>query len=1048
MNETIKTGGIDRPTSIGTGAGRDIAGLPATAGAHVAGVARTSVHRDAVRRECGFPPGRGRSEPLEARFDPSHNDNRMTGPTGPGTHTAVRPTLVAHGAHVVDGGHRTLVGRASEMQCIDRALNSARSGGSYAMAVLGEPGIGKSRVLQELSRRAEAAGFDVLVGRSAQLEREVPFGVFLDALNERSAAVFPSGCGGRVDGFAAERFEFYRAVRAVFDQLASRRPLVLVLDDLHWADPASAELIRHLLRGFVPGMVLAMAYRPRQTGGLLLEAVAHAARENLVEEHELAPLTITETAQALGERPDSPIVRSLYAESGGNPFYLEQLARNKRRRPADHATGDFAGYRQDAAVPLALRRMITQELSGLAPDTLRVLQAGSVAGDPFGVDLVTAIADTDNTQVLQCLGELEAADLVRRDTTPGQFRFRHPIVRRVVYDESMPGWRYGAHKQAAMILAHRGAPLAVRAHHIEHSATPGDETAAMTLAEAAATVIPRAPATAAGWLEAALRLLPATAQPQQRIVLLLMLARALASAGHLRECRTALEQTLHLLPADSAGDRVKIISMIAAADHGLGYADETRQLILTALDQAPAATADAVELQLELADNQWMCGQWEQVPVTLDQALAQAAALADPALLIAVKAAYAVCTAEQGNIPDALRLVQQVAEGLDTIDLVQTPELLGALANLALAETYLGRFTTALRHIERGIEASRATGRAHTFGRFVLAAATVRILLGRLHEARQDAETTLEAALLLNNDQLRMAAHSVRCWVETMSGDLPTALTAGRAAVRTANHTPRAQYVWLAHACYGQALIESGEFELGRQQLLSIGGPELAGMSPGARPQWLEALVIAEVATGRIDSAEAITQQMKHTAHGLPHREASFHHAEAYIHTAQGDHRAAAASAAEARQHCETAATPIFAARARLDTGRALARTGDITGAIHEIELAHNTLQDAGSIRLADEAAKELRTLGKRVRHASLPLQSDNPWGLTGREQSVAVRIAQGLTNREIAADLFISPKTVEKHLARIFTKLGVSTRTAVVATMKRTPRPMTSTLH
>ncbi|MEU7632955.1 AAA family ATPase, partial [Nocardia sp. NPDC049220] len=215
------------------------------------------------------------------------------------------------------------MGRAAELRCVEESLAGARSGSAGAVVLLGEPGIGKTRLLGELCARAGAAGFDVLAGRGSELEREVPFGMVVEALDERFAgldhrvvtalgadrmaelaAVLPSLSG--VDRQPAsrlevERFEFHRAVRAAFDQLALSKPLMLALDDAHWADPASAELIGHLLRRSVPGMVLALAYRPRQAPRLLRDAVAQAAREGVLCELRLAPLSLVEAAEALGE---------------------------------------------------------------------------------------------------------------------------------------------------------------------------------------------------------------------------------------------------------------------------------------------------------------------------------------------------------------------------------------------------------------------------------------------------------------------------------------------------------------------------------------------------------------------------------------------------------------------------------------------------------------------------------------------------------------------------------------------------------------------------
>ncbi|MEU7766523.1 AAA family ATPase [Nocardia sp. NPDC049190] len=957
------------------------------------------------------------------------------------------------------GGGLRLAGRASEVLSIEKVLNDARSGAAGAVVVLGEPGIGKTRLLGELCERAAAAGFDVMTGRGSELENDVPFGLVVDALDERFmtldtpvtkglgrdrlaelAAVLPSlaGRGGQLASrLEVERFEFHRAVRATFEQLVRQRPLVLALDDVHWADPASAELVAHLLRRLVPGMVLALAYRSRQAPRQLHEAVARATRDNLLCELELTPLTIREAAEAVGERPDSPIIRALHSESGGNPFYLEQLARTTRKGLPTQITDQTVGIARETDIPTAVRMTIAQELTVLARDTLRVLQAGAVVGDPFDAALVTAIADTDETRVLECLDELVAVELVRSTATPGQFRFRHPIVRRVVYDDALPGWRFGAHKQAARALAQRGAPLGARAHHVEQSASPGDEDAVATLTEAGQAVAPRAPAAAARWFEAALRLLPATSGVERRLPLVVMLAGALASAGHLRDSRAKLEHALELLPVDSLGDRVRIIGMIARADHGLGRAEDAHHLIVATLDQAIAGSADAIALELELASSHLMRGQWEQAFATAARACAQAEMLGDRALQLAARSCLALFAADRGDVAAAQSLARLVADGLDGSDMLAS-ELLEPLANLVYTEISIDHLRAAGRHAERGLNISRATGHGHVVARFILGSTSTKLLLGQLGAARRSAESAVETALMLDNDQLLSQTQAVRCWVETQHGDLPAALVAGRAAVQAADRRPRAHYAWLAHACYGEALIEAGEFERGRHEILSLGGPELSGMSPTSRPVWYQALVTAELMADRIDAAEAITRRIEDSAEGLRSREAQAFLARARIHTARGDYRAAAASAQQAHECFDAVEMRVWVGRARLTAGHALARADELPTAIRELELAHSIFRDTGAARLADEAAKELRALGRRVSRRPTIDESEGPAVLTERERGVADLVAKGYSNRDIAAELFISPKTVEKHLTRIYVKVGTSSRAGLAAVMHR----------
>lgn len=966
--------------------------------------------------------------------------------------------MTSIGARAADS--TSLVGRAAELLTIDRVLAEARSGSARGVVVLGEPGIGKTRMLAELCSQAATAGFDVLMGRGSDLERDLPFGVFVDALDERFAAlddqdiasigsdrvaelasVLPSLAGGGgqiVSRLEVERFEFHRAVRAALCRIAASRPLVLVLDDVHWADPASAELICHLLGRLVPGMVLALAYRPRQTSGLLLNATARAGRDGLLCEIELAPWTVAEAAKVLGEPPDSAIAKSLHSESGGNPFYLEQLARTVRVHERTPACLDPVCVEQESGIPTALRTMITNDLTGLALGTRAVLQSAAVAGDPFDVDLVTSIAEVGEDEVLNCLDRLVAVDLLRTTDTPGQFRFRHPIVRRVVYDEAELVWRFNAHKRAAEALAQRGGSVGARAHHIQHSARVGDDAAIALLTEAGLAAAPRAPAAAAGWFEAALGLLPETGGVERRLRLMVLRATSLAYCGRLLDCRAMLEQVLDLVPVELRGDRVQIITMAIRADHGLGRAEEAQQLIGAALDEAAAGSAEAIALQLVLAENCLMRTKWREAVDIATQADVAAERLGDPSLQLLTQSVLALLTAHHGDIARARNLADLVAARLEASEVAVASDLLEPLVNLVETELGLDRFRAASRHAERGLKISRATGHGHLVARFMVNAATAKLMLGQLNEARNSVESADEMARLLDNDQLRTFTEGIRCYTESLCGDVQAAVNAGHAAVQAAERAPWSRNAWLARACYGEALIDAGEFAHGRHELLSIGGPDMAAMPPSARPFWDQALVRAELAVGDFDAAEPIAQRMEEFTFGLKSREAHAHYARAQIHIARGEFLAAAATAKQAQECYDTVGMTVWAARARLVAGQALARSGNREAAVTELELAHGILRDAGAMRLADEAAHELRTFGKRVRRGGERDESADIATLTEREHEIADRVSQGYTNREIAAELFISPKTVEKYLARVFAKLGASSRAGVAAVMTR----------
>ena len=453
-----------------------------------------------------------------------------------------------------------LVGRQAELEIFDQACQELEQGRSAALEVVGEPGIGKTRILGELERRAESLGQLVLSGSASELERDLPLGVFVDALDDyvhslderrlvsldddvrkELAAIFPSLSLLAPRGKDAhnERYRSYRAVRELLELLAARKPLVLVLDDLHWADPASVELVGALLRRPPEAPVLmALAFRPRQLSERLFAALSRAQRAGILARAELTPLTLAEARELLGDER-AGLAERLHTESGGNPFYLEQLARSTHRLPT--APGEVAEISLlGVDVPPLVVAALSEELA-LLPETARlVLEGAAVAGDPFEPELAAAAAATSEESAIESLDVLLGLDLIRTTDVPRRYRFRHPLLRRAVYDSAPGGWRLGAHERSAQALAARGASALSRAHHVERSARQGDAMAVAVLREAGEAAAHLAPGSAARWFTAALRLVSDDAPAEERVELLLALARVLAASGSFAESRSAL----------------------------------------------------------------------------------------------------------------------------------------------------------------------------------------------------------------------------------------------------------------------------------------------------------------------------------------------------------------------------------------------------------------------------------------------------------------------------------------------------------------------------
>jgi hypothetical protein len=307
------------------------------------------------------------------------------------------------------------VGRADELSSLERILDELDRGCPGGIELAGEPGIGKTRLLTELAARAGARGHLVLSGAASEFENDLPFSVFVDAVDEYVAGlepgrlavldgavqaelahVFPSLSALAADQQVSsqhERYRSHRAVRALLEHLAQSGPLVLVLDDFHWADPASVELFGALLRRPPAAAVLtAVALRPRQTPERLAITLERAHRSAAVTRVDLGALTLDEARQLLGERFDVARAALLYQDSGGNPFYLEQLARSPARVPQVTSAAEIS--LTGLGVPAAVAASLAEELTLLSDVGRLVLEGAAVAGDPFELELAAAAAAT------------------------------------------------------------------------------------------------------------------------------------------------------------------------------------------------------------------------------------------------------------------------------------------------------------------------------------------------------------------------------------------------------------------------------------------------------------------------------------------------------------------------------------------------------------------------------------------------------------------------------------------------------------------------------
>ena len=958
---------------------------------------------------------------------------------------------------------RVLIGRASELAELDRGLDRLGAGKPWFVQIVGEPGIGKSRLLLELTRRASARGYLVLAGRAAEFEQDLPFAVLRDACNDylgsierrlrlslrpetlsELAAVFPSLSGSATmpaarQDLGDDRYRTHYAIRALLEWLAAQQPTVMALDDVHWADAASVEVIAHLLRRFRGPVLGALAARQRPAR--LAAVLDTATRADYGGRIELAPLTAVQAEALMNPGLDADERAILYRQSGGNPFYLEQLSRaavpagGRHRLAYEHPADE---WRPPAAVSASIR----EELSGLAAKTRVTVDAAAIAGESFEPQLVAAIAERPEPVTLAAFDELLAVDFIRPTDAPRRFRFRHPIVRRVVYDQLPRAWRLGAHARAAAALTASQAPATEAALHIERSAAAGDQDAIAMLIDAARTVAPRAPLTAGRWLRTALRLLPRDVDSAQRAGLLSEAAAALASAGADEESVEELEQALALVPSAQPGARAELIAKLAEARRRSGQPFESRALLLQALESlgTPGGVA-AQALQLELAIDHYWHREFEQTRAFADRVLAGARERRETSTVALAAALRSLAGSALARAGDALPDLAEAEAELRRLTDERLAHRVYLAVYIGLAALHLEHLDDVLTHVHRCYRVARLTGQDAMAHPWLCITARAHLLKGQIGKARQDAAAAIDTALLPGENWRTIWALEADAMTAFWAGDAERALASATQMVSGSRRSSDHFLTPAARIQLGGALYLSGDAAAAVTELEAFdaeSGRDLLDLHAGFG--W-ELLSRARLALGQLDAAEEVSTraEIRAEASRLPLRRAAARLTRGTVRLARGEAAAALELARDATEIADQAGNPLIGGRARLLAGRALAAAGQREAAVAELSAADAQLSGCGAAKETDAAARELRRLGQRISRRPRPHSTGTGVaGLSSREREVAGLVASGKTNKDIAAALYLSEKTIESHLARIYDKLDIHSRAALTAIMVR----------
>jgi DNA-binding CsgD family transcriptional regulator len=894
-----------------------------------------------------------------------------------------------------------VIGRGAELEAIDRLLESL-AGGPAALLLEGEPGIGKTTLMRAGVEAAADHGARVLACAPSAPETRLAYAALADLLAGIGDGALEPLPAPQRDALAAALLRADPGVadvqgRAVatgllslLEGLADEGPVLLAIDDLQWLDRPTARVVEFAARRLT-GRVGLLASRRTGEHSATIEL---RAPERL-ERRELAPLEIGELGRVVGERAQRRLTPAALARvhetSGGNPFYALELA---RLLPAD---GPLPAT---LPLPASLEEIVAARLSGIDGALEEVLLAVATLADPT-VELLERALRRD---VVELLDEAELRGVL--EIAGGHVRFTHPLLASGVYARAPNGRRRALHQRLSSAVS----DVEERARHL---ALAGAPDAIAALDEGARSVRARgAPDAAAELLELALGL---GGGPELRV----RAAEHHFDAGDAHRAQALLEEAIPLLADGSP--RAQALLMLGEFRYKDDSFPEAHELLERARAEAEGDERLLSMIELRQAYTHYNLARPQEAATTARSALRRARQLDDQGLIAQALALTVIADFALGRGLDEPGL--RTALDLQVADLRTGAEFYPALIASFLF-LWVGAFDEARTQLDavRALYAARGEQQALAWSCFICV--WLETWSGDLAAADRWAEEAAERLDLLGTVNGQALGLAAQAQADAYAGRVEE----GR-----------------RHCQESQALFESAGWGWSWFPRMARGFLELSARDPEAALDALEPLADAAVASGlpepvhagmlfsgdaaealvavgRIDEAEALVRLLEQRGAALdrPWALAVGARCRGLILAAGADVAGAERALERALAAHERLAMPIERGRSLLVLGRLRRRLRKRRAAKAALDEALAIFEAVGSPVWAEQVRAEIACLG---------LRPGTPDELTASEQRVAALAAAGMTNREVAASLSISPKTVEAHLARAYRKLGIRSR-------------------